>query len=465
MGTLITILLTVVYLERSDSLTFNSQRIPDAQILVGNVCFRHDSMYMYCDSAYFYDRSNSLLAMGHVHLVQGDTLEGFGERMYYNGDSKLGRFRRNVKLIHNGMTLTTDSLNYDRRRSLAWYYSGGMIQDSVNTLTSIRGEYHTNNSQAVFQHDVHLVNKDFVLDTDTLHYNTESHMARIVCPTEIVSSDTSVIHCHLGRYYTQTDYMILHEDADFTSPDEELPTYLYADTMHVWYRGDSIIASRHIRAYREDIQFVCDSFRHVARDSMSYLYGKPILWNSLNQMSADSMHIYMKDSEIDRAHGMGNGLSVQQAEFDSTLFNQVCGKELWAQFVEREVTNVEFSGNAETIFYPDDNGEYIGLNNTQSSYVKVFLENRYIHHIRLTSETTGVMYPMDQIPSGKNELPTFFWAADVRPIDPDDVRRIAVVQEHKVIPLVSAAAEEPYETKDNNEEKTTDNRNRKSKKK
>ena len=26
---------------------------PDAQILIGNVAFRHDSVYMYCDSACF----------------------------------------------------------------------------------------------------------------------------------------------------------------------------------------------------------------------------------------------------------------------------------------------------------------------------------------------------------------------------------------------------------------------------
>ena len=68
---------SMVYLEHSETLSFDEKRLPDAQILRGNVCFRHDSALMYCDSAYFFDKENSLHAFGHVHLVQGDSIEGF----------------------------------------------------------------------------------------------------------------------------------------------------------------------------------------------------------------------------------------------------------------------------------------------------------------------------------------------------------------------------------------------------
>ena len=43
-----------VYLIHSDLLRKDS-RHPDAQVVVGKVVFRHDSVYMYCDSAYYYD--------------------------------------------------------------------------------------------------------------------------------------------------------------------------------------------------------------------------------------------------------------------------------------------------------------------------------------------------------------------------------------------------------------------------
>ena len=43
---------TMVYLERAENLSFDQERIADAQILRGNVVFRHDDALMYCDSAY-----------------------------------------------------------------------------------------------------------------------------------------------------------------------------------------------------------------------------------------------------------------------------------------------------------------------------------------------------------------------------------------------------------------------------
>ena len=132
----------MVYLEHSETLSFDENRLPDAQILKGKVRFRHDSALMYCDSAYFFEKANTLHAFGRVHLVQGDSLEGFGDVLYYDGNTKLARFRRNVRLLHNGSILRTDSLNYDRIRDIAYYFAGGVIEDSIkNTLSSSWGQY------------------------------------------------------------------------------------------------------------------------------------------------------------------------------------------------------------------------------------------------------------------------------------------------------------------------------------
>ena len=164
---------SLVFLEHSETLSFDEKRLPDVQILKGEVRFRHDSALMYCDSAYFFEKENSLHAFGHVHLLQGDSIEGCGDVLYYNGNTKMARFRKHVKLIHNdATTLTTDSLNYDRARNIAYYFSGGMIEDSLNTLTSRWGQYTPDNNQAVFRDKVKLVNPNFVLTADTLCYNT-----------------------------------------------------------------------------------------------------------------------------------------------------------------------------------------------------------------------------------------------------------------------------------------------------
>ena len=89
---------TKVYLLHSDILRFNKISNPDAQILEGNVSFRHDSVYMYCDSAYFYEAKNSFEAFGNVKMNQGDTLFLYGDWLYYDGNTQIAEVRENVRM-------------------------------------------------------------------------------------------------------------------------------------------------------------------------------------------------------------------------------------------------------------------------------------------------------------------------------------------------------------------------------
>ena len=85
---------------------------------------------------------------------------------------------------------------------------------------------------------------------------------------------------------------------------------------------------------------------------------------------------------------------------------------------------VDVSGNALTIYYPkEDDGDIVGVNTTESSYIRVYVANQKVERIRFTKETTGVLYPMDQVPEGAERLPQFFWASYMRPMDANDVFR------------------------------------------
>ena len=76
-----------VYLIHADQLRFDQfSAHPDAQILNGSVHFRHKGASLYCDSAYFYEASNSFEAFGHVKMYQGDTLSLFSDYAYYDGN-------------------------------------------------------------------------------------------------------------------------------------------------------------------------------------------------------------------------------------------------------------------------------------------------------------------------------------------------------------------------------------------
>lgn len=194
---------TKVYLLHSDVLKFNKELNPDAQILVGNVKFRHDSVYMDCDSAYFYEAKNSFEAFGNIKMQQGDTLFIYGDWLFYDGNSQIAMLRENVRMINRETVLTTDSFNYDRVFNLGYFFDGGTLTDTDNVLTSDWGEYSPATKDAVFNYDVKLVNPKFTLTSDTLRYNSQTKIANIVGPSEIVS-EANHIYSELGFYNTVT---------------------------------------------------------------------------------------------------------------------------------------------------------------------------------------------------------------------------------------------------------------------
>ena len=191
-----------VHLLHADVTKYNKQINPDVWVLIGDVTFRHDSMYMYCDSAYFYNRKNALKAFGNVRMEQGDTLFLYGDYLDYDGDANLARVRNNVRLEDKTSTLETDSLDYNRTLNLGYYFDGGILYDDESTLESDWGEYNTVTKEAVFRYNVDLQNPQFIMSSDTLHYNTGTKMAKIVGPTRVLSGQ-SKIYSELGYYDTR----------------------------------------------------------------------------------------------------------------------------------------------------------------------------------------------------------------------------------------------------------------------
>lgn len=218
-----------IFLEYADSLykVQNWRDTTERQILKGNVKFRQAGMWMYCDSAYYYPELNSLDAFGNVKMEQGDTLFVYADKLYYEGNERMAKLkngpsRSKVSLINRDVTLTTDSLDYSLAMELGWYEKWGTIDDKVNKLTSLYGEYSPGTKNADFYHDVVLVNNEnnFTMLTDTLHYNTDTHLARIESTTEIQGANDTIITTQ-GIYDTQlgnaellSRSMIIHRDSN-----------------------------------------------------------------------------------------------------------------------------------------------------------------------------------------------------------------------------------------------------------
>ena len=476
-----------VYLLHSDVLKKSKDNPdPNAQILVGDVVFRHDSIYMYCDSACFYEKTNSLEAFNNVRMVQGDTLSLYGDYLFYDGNTQLAQVRNNVRMENRTTTLTTDSLNYDRIANLGYFFDGGTLSDEENVLTSDWGEYSPATKMSVFNYEVQLVNPQFTLTSDTLRYNTATKIASIVGPSDI-HSDENHIYSELGFYNTTlgqaellnrsvlsnngkkftgdslyydrnqgygeafndvvfvdtinknmltgnycyynqlTSYAFATDEAVATDFSQGDSLFIHADTLQMFtYHLDTDSVYREARAYhkvrvyRTDVQAVCDSLVFSSKDSCLTMYRDPILWNGQQQLLGEQIMVYMNDSTIDWAHIHNQALSVER--IDSVNYNQVSGKDMKAYFKDGEMEQVDVIGSVRLVYYPmEKDSTLIGMNVSESSELNVYLENRKLKKMVMKPQSSGTIFPMDQLPPEKMKLENFGWFDYVRPLNKKDI--------------------------------------------
>ncbi|MDE5835927.1 MAG: hypothetical protein K2H50_02840 [Paramuribaculum sp.] len=204
-----------VFLEHADVWRYQKQYgVPDEdqyQVLVGNVVFRKNDMYMYCDSAHFYEQTNSFDAFSNVRMEQGDTLFVYADELNYDGTDELAVLYadpgKKVKLINRDVKLETDVFNYSLAEERGFYEVGGVLSDAQNTLSSLQGEYFPNTKDANFYLDVDVKslnqNDTLRMFTDSLNYNTGTHTAELIAYTRIINRDGEIISTS-GTYNTET---------------------------------------------------------------------------------------------------------------------------------------------------------------------------------------------------------------------------------------------------------------------
>ena len=205
-----------VFLEHAEKLF--KQTEDSFMILTGDVVFTKGPMIMKCDSCHYFAETESMNAFGNVSMEQGDTLFVFADELNYNGPDEIATLYadpgKKVRLINRNVELTTDIFVYDLGLDLGYYEVGGTLTDPSNRLTSQYGEYAPSTKEANFYTNVHLNsrNESDTLDiySDTLYYNTDTHIAELHSPSEVVNA-RGTIYTRLGVYDTDSDRTTLFD--------------------------------------------------------------------------------------------------------------------------------------------------------------------------------------------------------------------------------------------------------------
>lgn len=402
----------------ADEWSFDKLRV-DAQILKGNVRFKHGDAVMRCDSAYLFD-DQRVDAFGHVNIAQGDTLFVDGDRLHYTGKDRIARMEGNVRLRNADMELTTPALDYDMRAKQAVYGGGGRIVSTKenNTLTSERGLYLSDARKFIFSRTVRLTHPQRTIAGDTMHYVTNTGVAEFFGPTRI-TQDSTVINTLRGTYDTRlglarfskrssilsngrllegdslrydrntgiglawghvsvtdsaSDMLVRGDrgrydeirDRSMITGHAELvllmggdSLFLHGDTLFT--RPDSAGTGKHVQAHRNvrffksDMQGVCDTLIYSDTDSLIRMYRAPVLWSGTDQITGDHIRIAMRDGQAHRLFVQGNAFLLSQA--DSSRFDQVTGTNMTGFFEANELRRILAEGNARTVYFAEEEKE------------------------------------------------------------------------------------------------------------
>lgn len=428
-----------VFLERADKLLMDEKVSTEYQVLIGNVQFRKGYMFMFCDSAHFYEASSSLNAFGNVRMEQGDTLFVYADELDYNGADELATFYGDdinpVRLINKDVELETYTFYYDIASNIGYYDNEGKITDAENQLTSGYGQYSPDTKDAEFREHVVLNDieeKDFRMTTETLLYNTGTHIARIISPTTIVT-DSATVYSSNGIYNTDMGFselfdrslivteggntltgdtiyydqkagfgeafgnMVLtdsvrqtmlegnygcyfeKQDSAFATNRARILEYSKGDTLYM--HGDTIrsyvlhddsthvmTAYPRVRFWRVDIQGLCDSLSFMERDSTLYMHRHPIVWNEARQIFGNVIYVHFNDSTVDWAKLPEFGFTAEHV--GEEFYNQLSGKEMLATFVDGNMRRLDVSGNVEVVLLPEESDSTINkIVNSESSFL------------------------------------------------------------------------------------------------
>lgn len=472
-----------VVIEHADVLEFVQNDSARIRKLIGNVRLRQDNLIFSCDSAYQFTDKNYVDAFGHVHILQGDTIDLRGDTLHYFGNDKRAYMTGRVNLRDRKMHLTTDKLNFDLNNNMASYTTGGTLINNGSTLTSGSGVYYTNSKKAYFKHNVKLVNPDYTLLSDTLAYHIESKIARFYGPTRIISKENE-IYCEGGWYDTKNEIAEFAVNASLSNP----PQIIHADTLYyerhkgigkarhrvvftdtakqmtiycsqaiyheythsvkasglpilinridqdsLYLTADTLLsvedtlkhirtlyAYHHVKLFKSNLQGQCDSLVWSDEDSILYFLNHPVLWSDSSQYTADTIKVGLKNSHIDRVWLRQHAMI--GSETASGIYDQIGGRTISGVFKSDTLRYVLVAGNGESIYYAkDEHQAFIGVNKATCSNMKIYFASNKIEKIVFMGEPEATLFPIQKINIEDFILENFVWYGTGRPLSAEDL--------------------------------------------
>lgn len=419
-----------------------------------------DTLNLFCDSLFYNDNNHIAKLWSNVRIrdryyrIDTDSLEFHTKKetmTYRHGavitnltknerlTSRTGTYSRKTEVFHFGKDVVftddryhidTDTMRYKTKTEELYFYGQTRIhQLSDSTITYCqKGYFDAKNNKGVFEGKARIFKPEQHLYGDKLTYNSQGELAIGEGNVRLVDFKEEVeIYCGYAISDGENRYKRATDNPMFFSFKDQDTSYLLADTIYIQLDSlDEVIMIRayfNVRSASKDYLSVCDSLVNNKADSITQMFGSPILWNENTQMTGEYMEVIQDSSSIRSARVEGKALSISEVE-PAEYYNQVSGRDMTGYFSSGKLHMVHVIGNAKTIYFVEDEKENDstivverqGMTRLVSSELKVFLDSGEVQRVTYFGEPDGVYYDLNKVPEKETKSEFFNWQPEKKPL-------------------------------------------------
>ena len=341
--------------------------------------------------------------------IYTDTLE-------YNTYSQLANFTSPTKIISGTRIIRTHNGNYNLGSKKGYLYERSSIDDS--TYTFIADDMAINDSLGLgeFKGNALYVSKDTV-GFDLLANNIKTNRNK----SALLATEMPLLLIKQSKdtMYISADTLYSGKITDLTRPfpkARDSVGKITDTTLNKYFE-----AFHNVKIYSDSLQAKCDSLFYSLSDSTIRLIRNPVVWASNNQITGDTIYMYVKDKKPEQLNVFENAFAINKLD-SSNFYNQIKGTRLNAWFNNGELALMKCRGNAENVYFALDNDKsFIGVNHSNAQIIEITFENNQPAKVVFRNRLVGKMTPMGQTSPSDLKLNGFKWLESLRPKNKFDI--------------------------------------------
>ncbi len=388
----------------------------------GDVVLKEPKTTLRTDTLYF-DRVKQQAYYRSGGTVQdtASTLTSWVGRYY--AESKKYQFLSDVVIKNPDYTVKSPQLDFYSETGGAYLYGASTIESETSTVYCERGYYDTRENTGYFVKKSRIDYENKTLYGDSIYFDRNKSFASATNNIKVLDTiNKSIIRGHYAEVFREKDSVFITKRAVAVTLQEQDSVYVHADTLQVTGKPENRVIKGFYRARmfklgqegEEPTSGKCDSIFVDEKAGITKLLRNPVLWSGENQMTGDTIHLLNNKvtDELDTLKVFNNSFLIQK---DSAGYNQVKGERLIGLFTNNQLDTVNIIKNTEVIYYfRNDKDELVGIDNTLSSSIQLYLEEQKIIGMRFINKVPGKLYPESEFPENARILKGFNWRGEER---------------------------------------------------